>query len=650
MNMRISKIRILHFAVISQAISTCQSSIADEDVALDHLFKNIESNVDPYKLNVITECSRSLSPLSNKIVQRANKDFVSSNIDRGNSALIINENMSSEQLKYHGLQRVSERMSLTMGIVESENGSNLVHNMSSMLGIFDAINPLTRATVHSFNPFSDTFQSEILGQHTALFPSKVTNLHGFLLGLVLERQSFEHDIDMFLVKMICEEFNCGTRDIAEEDFTAEPSHNSYHSGDLFLPFDCLSFTPRKEHAELVDFLEQHLTEIYVPMPDAFHFYLMRPKEYRKTISVASILTFAGLSFTAGIFAVWARLLGFRVENWTFLNILTAQMGGSLEHHGRMKMSEKIFLMSIYISTFIIVTLGTDYMLEIFVYRGELIKIETIEDLANSNLNLTMEFFDHKYMGENLSEFMQYDKNLKKIYDRIKPRMKSAKLSTFCRNTYPPHPLDESFNLCIMRLSMEHEIMTSDDIVHIDKIKDPIIVFLLAMRFTKIQFFKERWEELIHRFLELGMFERLKGIYGFYHRSSPTNTRTDEDISNKTVPPEEQLQPIFLVGCTVSILALICEMIWHRFMERTELGKLFRAFHHRLHSTSSSSRIETDYITPPASDLMMINRRLRKFSSQPNPMSDCQRYAQIEDTCFGELLIVDIDHHYDCMRV
>ncbi|KAJ8686997.1 hypothetical protein QAD02_022791 [Eretmocerus hayati] len=699
--------RILHFAVISQALSICRSSIVHEEMALDHLFNNIKSNIDPHKLNVITECSKSLSALSNKIVQKVNKDFVSSNIDCGNSALIMNKNMTTEQLKYYGLQRVSERMSLTMGIVESENGSNPVHNLTSMLENFDAINPLTRGkylliiitkdeidlrlffreawskrfldltvlewnqklrtrlpedsptsniffkiTVHSFNPFSDTFNSEILDQHTSLFPNKMANLCGFPLGLVLDSDvSFEHEIDMFLVKMVCEKLNCETRDIAEEDTAVEPTLNSYHLEDVSIPFDRISFAPRKSHAELTDFLEQHLTGIYIPIPDAFHLYLMRPKEYRKVISVASILTFSGLFFTACIFAVWARLLGFKVGNWTFLNILTAQMGSSLEHPGRMKMSEKIFLMSIYIATLIIVTFGTDYMLEIFVYRGELANIETIEDLANSDVNLGMEFFNYKYMSEQISDFIYYDNDLKEIHGRIKPRIKPVELSTFCRNTDPTRSLDESINLCYTRFSIEHDVMTSDEIVQIDKIRNPIIVFLPTMRFTKIQFFKERWEELIYRFLELGMLESLKKNRQVYVELPPGTTRSDKDINNKTVPLEEQVQPIFFVGCTVSIFALICEMIWHRLMKRTEVGRLLRAFHHRSHSASTSSRIETkNHTAPPVSDLMMTNTRIRKFSSQPNPVPDCQRYAQIEDTCFGELSIVNIDHHGDCVGV
>ncbi|KAJ8681979.1 hypothetical protein QAD02_017771 [Eretmocerus hayati] len=657
--------RILLLIAMSWLSSMGQSTTIEEEIALDQLFENIRNNIVPYKLNVITECSRSLSPLGNKIVQRANKDFVSSNIDRENSALIINRNMTSEQVKYHGLQRVSERMSLTIGIVESANGSNLVHNMSSMLRVFDAINPLTRgkylliiitnddidlrlffrdawskrfldltvlewndshrsrlpgntsastisfkATVHSFNPFCDTFHSEILSQHTVLFENKVANLHGSHLPVILPEDGVSrHDIDWMLVEILCEKLNCNIHDIGI--WNVKPNYNDSHlEVRVLLPFDHISFASQKDRVNIGYFLEKSLTQIYIPKSEDFYFYLMRPKEYEEIISIASVLTFAGLFFTAWIFAVWARLLGFREENWTFLNILTAQMGGSLEHHGRMKMSEKIFVMSIYIATFIVVTLGTDYMLEIFIYRGELTKIETIEDLANSNIDLTMSNYEFSLMERVFSDFYRSDPILKRIHDRIETRETEEGSITFCYTDDSISLVDESINLCVTRSMVEHRVLTSDERVQIDKIKNPIVVFLPSMRFTGIPFYKYPMEELVYRLLQVGMFERVRKRRDEYYKTVIPPISTSKKIIDKAVPPQDQLQPILLVGCTLSIFALICEIIWKRLLEKTKFGKLITGFHNRSRSTLASSRDGRNSSRTAVSKSMMMNRSVR----------------------------------------
>ncbi|KAJ8674020.1 hypothetical protein QAD02_005282 [Eretmocerus hayati] len=122
---------------------------------------------------------------------------------------------------------------------------------------------------------------------------------------------------------------------------------------------------------------------------------MRPKTFKIEILSAPIVTFSVLIFTAFTFDIWARILGFRRPNWSFLNILTVQMGGSIAHRGPMKLSEKIFQMSIYIATFIVVTVGTDYVLQNFVSIPTLTEVRTIQALADLDIDLIVDHTTHE---------------------------------------------------------------------------------------------------------------------------------------------------------------------------------------------------------------------------------------------------------------
>ncbi|KAJ8682513.1 hypothetical protein QAD02_018305 [Eretmocerus hayati] len=451
--------------------------------------------------------------------------------------------------------------------------------------------------------------------------------------------------DMNLIEILCETLNCAMHiiDLKDTNSNIHLTHNSsYPPYGIFLPFDHNPYAPSTSQPEYENLYGQYLTQISIPVPDAFHFHLMRSKEYTREISTTAITAFSVLFFTAFIFSVWTRLLGFKERNWSFLNILTAQMGGSIEHRGKMKLSEMIFQMSIYIATFIVVTAGADYMMQIFISRGELNEIETIQNLADSDITLVMEEFDHMIMKHFFSDFINSDANLQKIYNRIEGRNLDPGKTTFCFKNNSPM-IDESINLCFQRLKFERNILKSDDSLQIDKIKDAIIVSLPVIRLKGIPFFKIHLQALIYRFLQIGLIERLnllrKRREMFYLNVKQLDLEHVNKDDGKEVPLQDQLQPILVIGFTMGIAMLIFEIIWKRFIEKIELGKLVSAYYNDSQSKSAQNTFKMDKFFV----------RIPKPLSHAPDMRKHDSYSRIE-FIHKRAALIDVIHDSNCVTV
>ncbi|KAJ8672854.1 hypothetical protein QAD02_004116 [Eretmocerus hayati] len=642
----------------------------NEDANLDILFNYVKCVLSPQKVNVVVKTFNDLSPLSIKIAQKVNQDFVSATIDSESIAQIDKENPTDDQRLSYGKRHISERNSLFLAVTEFMHGSNVTSELIKILENFNILNVLSRGKyllniitekdsnlehflryawswkfidltviqwirepqlegtainsrqnstnyqvfVHSYNLFTGRFKRELLTTSTELFPKKLKNLHGFPLTVMISnsnprlvrmnpRGPSYHGPENFLVDMVMDALNSSlivrTKKTA---VTLKPDHNFLHGfQDFILPISNqpIVLPSNIEGWELR--LIHHLAGIRIPIPGAYHFYLMRQKTYGIEISYAAILTFGGLIFTAFIFAMWARLLGLRDPNWSFLNILTAQMGGSTGNRSRMKLSEMIFQMSIYIATFIIVTLGADYMYTIFISYPELSNIKTMADLAKADVSL---FMDETHYNR-LKKFGR-DVVLEKIFVRIRVRNISEGSHLFCDlPTSGAHTFDRSINLCLLFSRDIHHILESNYEWQVDKIEDPVLVIMPTMMLgTMPAIFKYRFEELISRFLEVGLLDLWTEVMKrnqLARLEYKKDTSEDEKKEDEGVPLHDQLWPVFVVGYPIAVIALIGELIWKRFVEKTRFGRLMMSFNNQTQSRPAHRRFNT-------------NRRVRRVVS------------------------------------
>ncbi|KAJ8682673.1 hypothetical protein QAD02_018465 [Eretmocerus hayati] len=475
-------------------------------------------------------------------------------------------------------------------------------NSSDSVGVHYIGNSYYHAHMHNFNPFLNTLESESFDGQNELFPKKVQNCYGYTVLLwsripyvsksqsvptksaPLRKSSTTHQaISVTLIQTLLEVMNCSLGVISVENISvyekALPLRDRV-SIDLFdVPLYEHDYDPNLKNRWEV-YHRHQLTTIHIPLPKGSHFYVLREKMYSVELSFAAIGIFATLFLTAFIFAVWAKILGFRVRDWSFLEIFTAQMGGSIFPRGQMKLSEKIFLMAIYIATFIIVTIGTDYMLEIFIVHQELPDIKTIQDIADLNMTLRVDW----YTSYILSIIARVNPSVE-IFERLKAQMTihgegAYADDSFCRLRTTDAPnLEEAINFCIVHDSMRTNVASSNHRFQVDKIEDSVRITLPQFDRIKLHsFFKDYFQELTYKFLEVGLLHDYEKFRIADDVAFPDQSIEDHGIQE--VSPQAQLYPILVVGYTVGIAGLILEFVWKLFISKSELGRLLEAFFRR----------------------------------------------------------------------
>ncbi|KAJ8682344.1 hypothetical protein QAD02_018136 [Eretmocerus hayati] len=635
--------KLINFIIILLTVTNWRTTWANIDEVMNHLFSYIEHDLSPHKVNIIVPSIQRMSSLAEKIVRRANQDSTCDIRDFNKTSLIKYANLSAEKKEEYEIRQISERLSLTFAIVEAKNKTGLNLELFAMLKYFNLLSPLTRgkyllnlitdqeinlelflrnawsqkfldltvvewittdrsdaakaesvlslvrgAFVHSFNPFNNSFDKVVLNEETDLFPDKIKDLHGFPLKLWGDSDGLDAAFLESLLRSMNSEKRCVSSLQKHKQANGETYFYSQVTDLTISDYKYASFyvsTP----VTLGYFHKQQLFRSLLPSSYRVHFYLMREKSYEKRISLAAILTFAGLAFTAFLFASWAQLLGFREANWSFLNIFTAQMGSSIAFTGQMRLSKVIFQMSIYIATFIIVTLGSDYMFQIFTLHQELPEIKTMKDLANSDIDLVMWDFEYSITRKNYESLIDNDLILRKILDSVQTQELATGFNRFCSAlSYMAPNLDESVNLCIEDEINEHYVSKSNSRFQVDKIQDPIAHKIHMIELEHNTFFKRRLDELILKFSEAGLIEiwqsRRKNLD--MRQASRYGVRLPKGVPDEEEPLENQLWPVLVVGYILGCSVLIGELIWKIFIARTELGRLMSAFYRNLQGPSA----------------------------------------------------------------
>ncbi|KAJ8673678.1 hypothetical protein QAD02_004940 [Eretmocerus hayati] len=470
--------------------------------------------------------------------------------------------------------------------------------------------------VYSYDPFNEILSKRIVNAHFEPILEEVKNFGGYPLTVcspgkppfktftaVLNYREYKRDLQF--LELLTEAMNCNIISTCSPISSIGESYNMdanetvllerWVGSEIELPIKQMSDILDETHDDVDLIYTRYHQSIYIPRFIRGHFYFRRRKIYEKSISFAAIMTFGGLIYTAWIFAIWSRLLGFKQRNWNFLNILTAQMGGSIEHDGPMKLSEMVFQMSIYVSTFLIVTLGADYMYEIFLLHQKLPEIKTLRDLADANIELIMS--ERQY---DLLQRVSKDDILERIFNQTKSRMGLPMSTTiFCSPPY--HTVDEKINLCMLNSRFSGYFLKSNNEWQVNKIEDSIFIMMPSLKLIDphIRFIKNRMQKLITRFSETGLLDSWwKEFFGAHSFDDVSDSLTLKITKDDEIPLESQLWPVLLVGYSVGFVALIGEFIWKRYISKTRFGKLLIDFYHYARMTPNDYQTRKNILLSP----------------------------------------------------
>ncbi|KAJ8680977.1 hypothetical protein QAD02_016764 [Eretmocerus hayati] len=493
------------------------------------------------------------------------------------------------------------------------------------------ISPDYRMKIYTFNPFSSEYSVSDLNASTVIFPNKLRDLNGYKFraeidgygGNGIKQSILLHSChDKLMMQTIVESLNStmvitnrstpwymNSSDIGVryfEPFTADFYMNLYYGPIVVIVTEQGTYD-----------LIPNLSQIVLPTTVSYYLLLKRPiQESEIEISKKAIIAYAALILTGIFFASYSRLLGFKQKNWSVLNITTAQMGGSLEYHGntrQMKMSEKIYLITMYITTFIVTTVAADYILKIFIFHQKTDNFETLKDLADSDIPLILANSDFEF----LSLFFK-NPNILRILERSEKHKGSNSFSRFCYFTLPDEPVDESVNLCVWESRKDVVEIELSDNWYIDKIDEPVQVIHPRFYLDDYGHFKDTFEMLLGRFLETGiekswqLISQRTRISGMVGRGANLSAITEnviplqEDLED-AMPLKYQLSAVMAVGSIFSIFVLICEIIWSRYLGKTKIGILMIAFcsHYRPQSYEMRSTMRSKSKVSPALTLSRI---------------------------------------------
>ncbi|KAJ8673516.1 hypothetical protein QAD02_004778 [Eretmocerus hayati] len=266
------------------------------------------------------------------------------------------------------------------------------------------------------------------------------------------------------------------------------------------------------------------------------------------------------------------------------------MGGSIEHRGRMKMSEKVYQISMYAATVMVVTLGADYMLEIFKLDQDLPQIRTIQQLASADIEFVMEETRYITIKGIYSDSINNDVTLQKIFNRTKVRHIDNGTFSFCDlSITESSQIDRTINLCALPSIYGVYIQKNDDRWQIDRIQDPIRTSTLNLFSSRVSFFRDPLQNMIHKYSDVGLLEgwRKRYMMSYGENISLNQAYLEEKTPTEEISPRYQLQPILVIGFSISIITLIGEIIWKIYIEKTPLGRAVSAFYRE-----SSSRPAT----------------------------------------------------------
>ncbi|KAJ8681123.1 hypothetical protein QAD02_016910 [Eretmocerus hayati] len=454
------------------------------------------------------------------------------------------------------------------------------------------------AVVHMYNPFFEKYTKNLLTADTDLFPKKTKDLNGYPLRVrahTYKELSYKiknppelntgHDHQLLLAVadrlnvtayLYCHIYGCTEDDLsigAEEE--------------IGRPFDIGSDPDDRRNVyyhSTWDHRNLYYGPSFIHLPTLISFnFLFKGliEESQFELSKEGLLACGALLLTGVFFASYARVLGFKVKNWSIINITTAQMGGSLENRG--PMSERIYLITMYVTTFIVTTIATDYILEMFTYRKEVNNFKTLEELADSNIPIVMSARDFNFLRHE-----EGDPILEKILNRSERVELSDGYGGFCGLNVMYDKVDDSINLCFVGARDNVPVLKLRGNWYVDRIEEPIQmsipilvvlgqfylvndINLIVVRFKETGFLeywaKQEQRDLISHTIERG------GDPSLLTESLPA----DQPETEEAAPLKYQLRAIMVIGSSLSFIALICEIIWSRFLSKTEIGRFMRAF-------------------------------------------------------------------------
>ncbi|KAJ8675125.1 hypothetical protein QAD02_010911 [Eretmocerus hayati] len=455
--------------------------------------------------------------------------------------------------------------------------------------------------IHVFNPFEKKYVKEAFTDNTDVLPDKVRNLHDYdldtflvepgLLGQVDENYSGPKEIDKFdegdvnLTKLLAETLNF----TAKLKFMKRKQWSSCYekTNDSCIPptdfsTTITSLTPIGRNTDTKEYTESlqsaPFNDVYMPALGKTRLYLIQKKVTEAHTSRGFLISCCALITILMTFSLFSWILKLDKKIWSVIEIAQALLGGSIAHQKNMRLKEKIFLVTVYLTSIIMMALTSDELLKMNLDEQKVLRFKTLQELADSGESIRVT----NWTKDRLLNLGKYNPVIQKIADQsIASEVDEPSLEKMS-----PDESDTSVYGGLDQTSLGLPSVGSfDQKWFVSAIEEDIIWSMKIMQVRENFPYIDRFQGIILKLRENGLslaitrneIDRLKripwrklstsGVFYSHH-----DNKNDIDIE---IPLEEKLMLVIVIGYGLACVILAYEIMTDRLKTRHVPVKVFR---------------------------------------------------------------------------
>ncbi|KAJ8674994.1 hypothetical protein QAD02_010780 [Eretmocerus hayati] len=585
-------------------LSTLRCVAADSSHPLmQYIVEYMRENLSTYQVTVVVNSTSNLGPLGSDIVKIMIDEF---------SSVVINANMMEKQPVAKRTEdlwdRTADQSKLKIGIMDLRNDSEsaeVVQNLSGMMQFFMRYSELVRgkviiflingdggsleiffkyawnerflditviewmvtaqkrtlapniepnyeAFIHTYNPFQDKYERELLTPQIDILPDKLKNLHGYQLHTDMREldEAVEIDAgytgpnvwdglsgyDVYRTKILSETLNFeavpwiitpnGTLECIKIECDTLEYGNASHQQtmDFFSNSIYPGVIGKKVGAtDYINMMKIEISDLQTPDVHEARLCLIQRKTLGKYDYFDFLASCAILFAIAWVFYLSSKILGLDQRIWSYFRITQTLIGDSVDIRRSMSSKEKSFLLALYFVSISTMLMASNEVLKLNLSRREILRFKTLEELADSGVSLRVT----KDTRDFLLKLGQQNPTLQKIAnqsvasEQFDPKMYALPVN---------ETEDKVYGVLIQYVPKVLQVGSANKIWFYTVIEENIMSYIPTMKLATYTPFKERFGMVLQKLTESGLmseYNQMRVTRGF--RSLPSNERTNSAV-------------------------------------------------------------------------------------------------------------------------
>ncbi|KAJ8673273.1 hypothetical protein QAD02_004535 [Eretmocerus hayati] len=297
------------------------------------------------------------------------------------------------------------------------------------------------------------------------------------------------------------------------------------------------------------------------------------------ISISFMITLAILIIVVFIFLIFSRIFKFNRRNWGLIHITRILLGASAEYRGPSRLSEMIFRICLFSVSGLITIYLNDNMTNILLGHQRFLRISTLKDLSESNLEVAIDSITKCWLGydSNDDPDLKLILNRAQVYENDETLKKS--LTNRARESNQAHLFIthrhgngiSGYRLSEVTSSAQSRDQNNGFVTVINK---PTRRFRLIVIMKRTAFFLGQFHKYTMKMKESGIADYRMNRYakpmskddGIQYQTAncyKCEVLEYDDVSSE-IPLDTRLVSFLIIGYSLAGVVLVCEIILKNF--------------------------------------------------------------------------------------